>query len=116
MKFRSTHTGFWLVHEFPQWREVSFDTQDFVLDIEVPVEERNRRSSKKVDGQRLFNNINIEDIVEKVKAENEVTIGEREDLTEYGVPTIECRRVDLRAFVEKQLSDLASSKLFRDLD
>jgi len=87
-----------------------------ILDIEVPVEERNRRSSKKVDGQRLFNNINIEDIVEKVKAENEVTIGKREDLTEYGAPTIECRRVDLRAFLEKQLSDLASSKLFRDLE
>jgi len=85
------------------------------FDVEVEMEERTRRASKKVDGQRLFDNISISDLVDETKKKHETTIGEKVDLTAYGAPDVDCRQVELRALVEQQLQHFASAKLFRDL-
>jgi len=84
--------------------------------VEVEMEERTRRASKKVDGNRLFDNINIAELVEEAKTKHHVAIGEKRDLSEFGAPGIDCRRTDLRALIESQLADFAAAKLFRDLD
>jgi len=83
--------------------------------VEVPMQERTRRASKKVDGQSLFNKISISELVDETKRRHATTIGEKVDLTAYGAPDIDCRQVDLRALIEQQLQHFASAKLFRDL-
>jgi len=82
--------------------------------VEVEMEKKTRRASKKIDGERLFDNIRVADLVEEARILHHIHIGEQRDLTEYGAPDTVCRSVDLRLLMEKHLKDLAASSLIRN--
>lgn len=105
--------------EEPSWQDnIGHYVKVYLRDafgVEVEMEKRTRRASKKVDGNRLFDNINIEALVEETKEKHQITIGEKVDLTEYGASGIDCRQVDLAQLISRQLAGLASM-IRTDLD